>query len=305
MMFHWLQKLSSITAWRRILVLYRAWLAVADRSIRKADELGYSDGTGIHRSEVVAIRDGLQPLEKAVARLGAGDRTVLQFDRYSDLEIASRPLFHAVTRQNRIDEGENGIDEHHTPFWFEYRGALAAVSEAWFECSSRIIAPHRLQGTGAIPFSPDLEHYLDTVPLPSELPSVPDPAEPLFVYTGRVPPCSGIWEPVAVPPRKLTLRSLLLIAPPPPPPPFCVVGAMHYLHGGLVAPHAPVSTGEEIDCVDVAWRLLWRDERYRDGSVPATESSYRFAFPRLAPHGAAHPAMRDRTEEKIRLGYLP
>jgi len=55
---------------------------------------------------------------------------------------------------------------------------------------------------------------------------------------------------------------------------------MNYLHGGSAAPKAYQETEDDSSEMDVVWRLLWRDERYEDGSVPEEEQRYEFVTPK-------------------------
>jgi hypothetical protein len=118
-----------------------------------------------------------------------------------------------------------------------------------------------------------------TMPVPAVLEGVPDPSENTFVRTGQTTPYSGIWEPIhAAKPSKTSLLSKFTRTPEPHAP-FEIAGAMNYLHGGSKAPTVKVETMEDIFEIETTWRMLWRDERYQDGSVPAIEAGYRFVQP--------------------------
>lgn len=58
---------------------------------------------------------------------------------------------------------------------------------------------------------------------------------------------------------------------------------MNYLHGGSPAPQANQEIKDDIVQTSVTWRLLWRDTRYEDGSIPVEEQSYVFLKPDPAP----------------------
>ena len=58
-----------------------------------------------------------------------------------------------------------------------------------------------------------------------------------------------------------------------------MVGCMAYLHGQSKAPQASLETADANPNADVTWRLLWRDDRYEDGTVPEEESEYVFLSP--------------------------
>jgi hypothetical protein len=137
-----------------------------------------------------------------------------------------------------------------------------------------------------------LQKELATMPLPSELAPVPDPAESSFVRTGDYIPCSGIWEPVDV--AKPSFMSLVTRAPKPQPP-FKIMGAMNYLHGGSNAPQIRVETVDDSFSLDTTWRLLWRDDRYIDGTIPEEEAYYRFMKPDPVQPPAPVPFVAEET----------
>ncbi|MDR2851944.1 MAG: hypothetical protein LBV61_02630, partial [Burkholderiaceae bacterium] len=51
------------------------------------------------------------------------------------------------------------------------------------------------------------------------------------------------------------------------------------LHGGSNAPQAFIETATNNIAIDVTWRLLWKDDRYQDGTVPEEEKGYVFLHP--------------------------
>jgi len=277
--FHLLQRLSSVTAWRRIFEYYKAWAGCAENSVREADRQGWADRTGVHRSDYGLILKGLAHCEEGVVRLGKGDKRVFKFDGNGEFEMAWRILSHWAKMKTRIDEGENGIDEPHTPLWEEFKTTLTAVHRAWEECSYQILEPRYLGEPGLTMYNSWLQHELKNMPFPSVLPTVPDPIDNTFVRTNDYTPCSGIWEPIEAPQKKTSLLSLFSEAPKPQPP-FAITGAMNYLHGGSKAPQIDTVVNGESITLDTTWRLLWRDDRYTDGSVPEQEQSYRFSEPR-------------------------
>jgi hypothetical protein len=68
--------------------------------------------------------------------------------------------------------------------------------------------------------------------------------------------------------------------------PFTRVGTMNYLHGGSPAPLAEHIYFDSSDRhgynykeFNATWRLIWRDDRYEDGTIPEEEKSYIFVRP--------------------------
>jgi hypothetical protein len=133
--------------------------------------------------------------------------------------------------------------------------------------------------------------------LRTDLPAVPDPQENVLVATGDNCPASGVWEPVKVD-RKAGLTSLFRKPRFPTTGPYELDGCMNYLHQGSSAP----SIGYEGDNArqegrPTVWRLLWKDDRYADDSVPEEESTYVFRKPerKKLDRTEAHTPLQDLT----------
>jgi hypothetical protein len=273
--FYWLKKLSSTTAWRRISKYYKAWADATENSVREADNRGWSNETSLPPAEYALILKCLAHCEEGVNRLAKGDKRVFKFDANGEFVMAQRMLSHWSQMLYRIELGENGIKKN-TPLWEEFCVSLRAVGQAWGECGPQILEPRYLEDPALILYGVWLQKELATTPFPRDLAPVPDPVENTFVHTGEYIPCSGIWEPVDV--AKPSFMSLVTRAPKPQPP-FKIIGALNYLHGGSKAPQIRVETADDSFSLDTAWRLLWRDDRYNDGTVPEEEAQYRFTKP--------------------------
>jgi hypothetical protein len=274
--FYWLKRVSSYTAWNRILGYYRAWAKVTEGSVQRASERGWDKQTGLPESELVLILKCLAHCEEGVNRLRAGDKRVFKYDANGEFVMANRIRSHWSEMQWRLEIGENRIDEKHTPLWQDFNFALTQLCEAWSECSPNIIERRDLNEPSLVVYGVWLQEWLPKMTFPKVLPDVPDPAKHTLVATGRTTPCSGIWEPVEVPKPK---GFHLFGAPPPPEGPLPRIGCMAYLHGQSNAPQASLETADANPNADVTWRLLWRDDRYEDGTVPEEESEYVFLSP--------------------------
>lgn len=277
--FYWLQKVSSVTAWHRVLEFYKEWAEAAENSVREADANGWGELTSLSQSSYARILKGLAHCEEAVIRLGKGDKRVFKFDANGEFEMASRSLYHWREMITRVDEGENGIDEEHTPLWPEFRETLTAAHRAWEECSFQILELRYLGEPGLTLYNQWLQNELKTLPFPEGLEPVPDPFDNAFVRTNEYVPFSGIWEPIEAYLKKPSFLSFFNDVPNPQAP-FKIIGAMNYLHGGSQAPQIKVATTSDSVKLDTTWRLLWRDDRYSDGVIPAREAHYRFNEPR-------------------------
>jgi Immunity protein 71/Immunity protein 72 len=273
--FYCLKRLSSLTAWARILQYYKDWLAVVEDSVREADENGWNDDTSIPMAEYVLIAKGLAHFENGVLRLGNGDKRVFKFDSTGEFEMSARILDHWSQMIRRVSMGENTIKKH-TPLWHEFSLAVDALAQAWGECGQIILESRYFDDPALIWYGQWLRHEMESMWFPENLGKVPDPVDSIFIRTGEYTPYSGIWEPVDIP--KSSLLSLLTRAPKPRPP-FKIIGAMNYLHGGSNAPKIKVETERGTHEISTAWRLLWEDDRYKDGKAPEEEMDYRFSKP--------------------------
>jgi hypothetical protein len=156
-----------------------------------------------------------------------------------------------------------------TPYTKEFFATLSDFISAQTECRKILYSP------------PDVMSYalweavfLSRLPYPDPQPEVPEPEQEIFVTTGGKLPCSGIWEPVNGDYR---------------------IGTMHYLHGGANAPKLNQTLLDPSDKewgydhvkIGVVWRLIWRDDRYEDGSIPEEEKEYKFMCP--VPEGVEDP----------------
>lgn len=274
--FFWLKKVSSATAWRRIFEFYRVWTVSAENSLRVADENGWAGKTAIPTSDYLLILKGLSHCEDGVIQLSKGDKRVFKFDANGKFAMARRILFHWAEMTTRIEQGENIIDENHTPFWVEFCETLTSACQAWQECAQHVLEPRYLDEPGLTLYGDWLRNELALLHFPENLPALPDPSDNVFIKTGDIIPCSGIWEPID---EKKTPLTRIFNRAVPPTRPFNPVGAMNYLHGGSKAPRITVETETDNIDFDTTWRLLWSDERYLDEEIPIEEKSYRFNEP--------------------------
>jgi hypothetical protein len=210
-----------------------------------------------------------------VLRLSKGDKRVFKFDANGEFAMAERMLTHWAEMLNRIEIGESRVNPY-VPLWEPFCKALDALSGAWSECAPDVLESRFLGDAAPTVYGQVLVKILQTTPFPPTLQALPDPLDNTFVRTGRSVPCSGIWEPInAAKVEKTGMRSIFMRATNPQAP-FEIAGTMNYLHGGSNAPQVAVVTADDFLELDTTWRLLWRDDRYQDGSVPAIESGYRF-----------------------------
>lgn len=277
--FHLLKKLSSVTAWKRILQFYKAWADVAETSARLAEQRGWGSATALPHSEYRLVLKCHSHCEEGVRRLGKGDKRVFKFDANGEFAIAWRMPSHWAKMMWRIGLGENVINEAQTPLWTEFKKTLTELCLSWHECATEILEPRYLDEPGLTFYGLWLKNELLSRLFPDDLAEVPDPADNVFVRTNEWTPCSGIWEPIDTPkPPEPSLKNLFARTPKPQPP-FTITGTMNYLHGGSKAPRMNIETADDVLPFDTTWRLLWRDDRYIDGTIPEEEAHYRFTEP--------------------------
>ncbi|QBG96726.1 hypothetical protein EYC55_16625 [Xanthomonas oryzae] len=275
-MFHQLKKESSFTAWNRMLELYRAWADVTERSVREADAKGWLDESGISESHYVRILKGLAHHEEGVRRLRKGDKRVFKFDANGEFVMGHRTVSHWLELVWRIEIGENGINEALTPLWDEFRARLNDVATLRSEIWGDIIEGRYFEDPAHNIYGEWFQKNVSRMHFPPVIPDVPNPVENTLVATGTRIPCSGIWEPVDAPkPKKFSLFS----KPDVPSGFLPYIAAMNYLHGGSAAPKASQEIEDDVLNIDVVWRLIWRDDRYEDGTIPDEEAGYVFMQP--------------------------
>jgi hypothetical protein len=294
--FFWLKRISSYTAWHRMMAYYQAWADACEKSVRIASDKGWGEKTSLPESDLILILKGLAHFEEGVRRLRLGDKRVFKYDANGEFVMAGRIPSHWATMLARIEMGENSIHDEHTPCWGEFTRTLhdeeAACGESW----QYILETQHTDDPAPVFYGKWLPPMLAQMSFPDPLPDVPDPRNNILIPTGKDIPCSGIWEPIDAPVKK---GFSLFRDDAEPSGPFAPAGCMAYLHGGSPAPTAKRKIGAASDYADVTWRLLWRDDRYEDGTIPAEESNYVFLEPQTS---ATTPATEAATSSEVVFG---
>ena len=298
-MFHLLKKHSSWTAWNRILGYYQKWADITEESVRQADNNGllpktvHPPGyttppgvkedmgqTSIYYRDYVKVTQGLALFDEGVKRLVRGDKRVFNADEANDFFGRSLDCTsHYQWAKRKLEDGEISWKET-TPLMKEFFESLSELLDAWYECAHDILEPSPDPRWPDAPNVAKVSYYLThmiflpQLPYPKPLPEIPEIYELMEIETGEDVPFSGIWEPV-----KGSTH----------------IGAMNYLHGGREAPQleqiyrdiTELDYGYASTTIDVTWRLIWRDNRYEDGTIPEEERDYRFIDP--CPHDENYP----------------
>jgi hypothetical protein len=278
-MFYLIKKASSWTAWNRILGYYQKWAEIAENSVREADNSGLlaADESNIHYQDYVDILKGLATFEEGVKRLAKGDKRVFIYsEAYGFFSRPLLPLINWQTFLFKINCGDWRWAEK-TPYREEFLKALDELDKAHGECGSYVADMGGQDKSANIIYDLWNPVFLPLIPFPDPLPELPEPPKKaVIVPTGELVPFSGIWEP-------LNLEDGLL------------TGVMNYLHAERKAPqyeqtfidHTDEEYGYDRNIIDVNWRLLWRDDRYEDGTIPEEEKDYIFVCP--VPEGEQNP----------------
>lgn len=273
--YFWLKKSSSLTAWQRIFKFYKSWAEIVEQSVRAADERGLAEKTSLPESELGLIIRGLAHCEQGVIQLGMGNKRVFKFDANGEFEMASRILKYWVEIKHRVETGDNVINEEYTPLWREFCQRMESLSAAWRECSMPILETRYLEDPAPTTYNSWLLDELADICVTNKFELVPDPIDSVFVRSNEITPYSGIWEPIDAEPMKISLLTLF-VKNKIPQPPFTIIGTMNYLHGGSKTPQMTVSIKNESIDSNTMWRLIWRDDRYCDGTIPQEEQNYSF-----------------------------
>jgi hypothetical protein len=304
--FYLLKRDSSHTTWKRLLGYYKAWADIAEASVREADNRGLETSLGY--SSYARIVKDLAYFDEGVARLGKGDKRVFTNGVYGLFVKGNKLISYYTQYMWKIEDGEMEWKET-TPYTKEFFEAVNKFSRATNECWRRIIQSDHPKDVAPVCYSLWDIVFLPRLPYPATLPKVPEPEEDVIVKTGSWAPCSGIWEPVS----PSSWSSGLFRSKPRGP--FQRIGALNYLHGGEVAPSIDQvfrdSSDHKYGCryitTEVIWRLIWRDDRYKDGTIPDEEKDYLYVEPmsdddgpyRIEPtnflkkHGLKNPLLQD------------
>jgi hypothetical protein len=270
-MFYLIKKGSSWTAWNRALGYYQKWAEIAENSVREADNnnLLATHETDILYQDYVDILNGLATFEEGVARLAKGDRRVFLYEEtYAFFIRATKPRIHWQTFLFKINCGDWRWASK-TPYREEFFRALDELTEACGECGRFVADMAAVDEPANIEYGLWHAVFLPLIPFPDPLPELPErPKKEIIIATGEMISCSGIWEPLDPEDGQLT-------------------GVMNYLHAERKAPqytqtfidHSDTYCGYDRDIIDVRWRLIWREDRYTDGTIPEEEKDYLFVCP--------------------------
>lgn len=298
-LFRLIQQYSSWTAWAFVGGYHKAFIDVLKTAFEETQQNPpATEGPLIDTWEMTGFLNGYASFEGALVKLRKGDKSVFKFIGYG---ASSSPYFWEANR--KVDIWADGIlgamfytrgmdvpiARH--PMFPKIEVALKNLSEAWSCVGVSLETRHTdlpapiekptLAGSSGIDCGSRLDY--STIPAAADLPDVPTPAEELLIKTGDICPAYGIWEPAKVPMSKGFI-GLFKQPQVPADHEFELDGCMNYLHQGSAAPTiAFEGDGRRREGRPTVWRLIWRDDRYLDGTLPAEESQYRFFEPKSEP----------------------
>ncbi|MDR5854832.1 Imm72 family immunity protein [Caballeronia sp. LZ062] len=269
--FYLLKKYTSATLLRHAIALYREFLSDFEREINRPEvEIDYS-------GDLVRFMRFLQPMEYAEPLLTIPARRPEAFDslrdglafhtyiwgrKYEELG-ADDPsdLFYKIGYRKPAHEslGTFGKANRSADFMSLLYGTLNKKGRIYF---SRPIARSRSAMCWtyeSIFFDALSFNGIPAIHFPTQLSHCPPPNENTTgeVWSGRQIPVTGIWEPWSIDP-KIGVRC-----------------PNYYLAGDTASQYQFEGTDT---LEDVRWRLIWKDTRYADGTIPYDEREY-FAPP--------------------------
>lgn len=284
-LFRWLKQQSSYTMWRQTGPYFDAWVDEAKRiSLLAFDAAGEPE---LNDSEMRILLSCRAAFEDALAKLKRGDRSAFKWLGWGTGQgyfcEAGRAIKAWNTAFGRIQEG---IPLGGTEYMPAFKQRFDALVDVWSNGGASL-EPRHTDVPAVVEDMRDLRGefgggypgYRAVRDAGLVLPPVPTPVEEVIIKTGDSIPCYGIWEPVKL---DMTPGFVGLFKKPliPADRKFELDGCMNYLHAGSPAPTIAFEEDDNRrEGRRTVWRLLWKDERYLDGTIPEEEAEYVFVGP--------------------------
>lgn len=253
-LFWYLKRKSSYTAWEARARAFDHFAAVFERQAREEPifrDAGTDPEWGTNWEQFyVQVLKAQVLYEQGLDRLRLGDRSVWRYNSQGVLLDALNIQNHWWTAL--VNHGPHGDIFFQGKYIKEMTDAIDAAS-FYVKATAGVVESAQVEPPAHDFWSKETMDRLNrTVPFPENLPDVPDPVKDICVFTGQPVPCFGIFEP-QVPD-----------------------GCMNYLLEGASAPRAvnEDETDGGLIVRPAAWRLIWEDTRYLDGTIPAEEKIY-------------------------------
>jgi hypothetical protein len=286
--FWLLKKWSSYTAWRKWGEAYAKFVNAWERAMKLADK------TDIDEFNMEAMKDlwnGKRGFDKGLPLLKRGERGVFRYRADGYLG------WHAVSA---IGIAQRLMDP--VEYVFDWMKNKDEVIEAWNKVSQFMCGVGRGIEPGNpvdnAPFGSKTilnEDFYGPFNFPLDLPDVPTSTD-VIINSGEVIPFDGIWEPEwKVREARTNFLSNLINVRSSNTEQF-EKGCMNYLMADTIAPTYKDGLGEPE--IQVVWRLIWEDTRYRDGIIPEEESQY-LAPPAVVTSPQANDKLRGQPGEVV------
>ena len=291
-LFRLLQQTSSLSIWTTIGEYYKAWVDTSKFIHPLVQNAGRDGETAMMDSELQGILSGYAAFQGALAALQKGDKSVFKWLGYGSggpyFCEAYREISSWRTRYWRAAEWTLPLED--TPYWPKWDASFQDLTDAWDHGSQALERRHTdvpaaiqtmfdFRGLDTDPEGnrlPPVPLWVALMQRVDTLPPVPQPEEETLIKTGAIIPCSGIWEPVKT---DMSAGFVGLFKRPIPAPDghYELDGCMNYLHGGSPAPTIAFEDDDiRQEGRPTVWRLLWEDNRYKEGHLPSVENEYVF-----------------------------
>lgn len=249
----WLQKRkTSYTAWKARAEAFDRFAAIFEKQVIEEPLVlppsGNPDWGTNWETSYPQILQAQVFYEQGLERLKRGDRTVWLYNELGSFHRSDS--IEGYWHEALLNHGRHGDKFFEGKYVVDLMNAIKEVGK-FSSVTARVVQPIWEDPMAYEFWSVHSMKVMEKgVKYPSHLPNVPIPESNTIVRTGEPVPCFGIYEPL--------VRD----------------GCMNYLLEGVAAPEAVHADGGDLVSRPAAWRLLWKDERYFDGTVPLEESNY-------------------------------
>ncbi|HCY62718.1 MAG TPA: hypothetical protein DHV59_07795 [Oxalobacteraceae bacterium] len=265
--FWLLKKYSSYTLWKSFGDAFQAFTNAWEYAVKNAKPPLASDDLWV---------EALKNFWQACSEFDRGLFLLKQGDRQIFRKNGNRYIFlHSRYAEKLMDSEEYVhnwmVNEQEVKNLFEKFDHLGYgpgwITEQVKNCPA-VFGTENIFRSSTYPFSISYSNFN----FPDVLSDVPFPST-CTVDTGNEVPFDGIWEPEwpdadTKRTTAINIRSLFAHSS------YSNVekGCMNYLIAGTVAPL--YQDGVNLPKIPVRWRLIWQDQRYKDGLIPVEESKY-------------------------------
>lgn len=261
-----LKKWSSYSAWKKCADTFDQFVTEYETSVQY-----WPAGEAPPEYNLKYAYEAQQLYKKGLELLRSGNRIVWREHEEGYLKTAASRASKAMEAITSQSFNETMGGDHGYPKYRKWTEGLERLRQLKIAATPRVTlvaepVPMKYYGNDKAParkgiFDAQINAALDVIDpetglpsyglVPKECPPTPPP-QSLVIESGEVLPCDGIWEPVF--PRE----------------PAGLTDSLNYLLKGAKAPWALDEHRREMhkqNVLPISWRLVWEDERYRNGST--------------------------------------